>query len=171
MIGMCNSSIAMSLGLPSNNGGVSFRPAVALKLLTDVPGEILSRSDLTSAEVDSFFSQQFNSSDVTSAALDTLQLALSGLINASGEQSDSLLCMAITALKKWAEGSKSVSLSHLNNTSNGNSSILSQLMMLLSSQLQQKQWSSANHAQSAITESACALAASISSTSDYGTQS
>jgi hypothetical protein len=171
MIKICESSIAISLGGSSHHGGVVFSPAVALKLLSDIPGEVLSRADLTSAEIDSFLTLPMNSNDSTSAALETIQLALSGFMSASGEQSDSLLCMTLTALTKWTEASKSLSLSHLNEANDGNSSILSQLVTLLSSQLQQKQWSNASYAQEALIKSAHALTGSISNTSDYGTQS
>ena len=171
MISQCKTSIATSLGMSGHNGGVTFPPIVALKLLSDIPGEVASRTDLTSTDVQQFFVQPVNSIDITSAALETLQFALSGFITAGGEQSDSLLCLTLTALTKWTEGSKSASVSHLNEVGNGVSSILSQLVALLSTQLQQKQWSSAGHAQSAITESARALSASIINTSDCGTQS
>jgi hypothetical protein len=172
MIQLCKFSIGVGLGLSSHHGGVIFPPNAALKLLSDIPGEVSSRTDLTSPEIDSFLTIPINSTDATSAALETLQLALSGYISGSGEQSDSLLCLTLTALTTWTEGSKSASLSHLNEVANGNNStILSHLVVLLSSQLQQKQWSGASHAEQAMTQSAKALTASVDNPIDYGTQS
>ena len=171
MILQCKSSIAASLGMSSHNGVVPFTAVEALKLLSDIPMEIESRTDLTSADVEQFFIQPVNSIDVTSAALETLQFALNGFVTFGGESSDSLLCLALKALTKWTERSKSASVSHLNEVRSGVSSTLSQLVVLLSPQIQQKQWSSASHAQSTIIESARALSGSINNTSDCGTES
>ena len=78
MIRLCKSSICSSLGELNQYGGATFSAMVALTLLSDIPGEVASRSDLTTTELNSFLVTRFQSVDPTTAALETLQLALSG---------------------------------------------------------------------------------------------
>ncbi|KAL7521758.1 hypothetical protein ACHAWX_006439 [Stephanocyclus meneghinianus] len=172
IIRMCRSSIASGIGIAANNQNrtVAFSPMVSLKILSDIPGEVQSRTDLTCAEIESFLILPSHSMNPTSAALETLQLALNVSIGC-GEKHDSLFCLTLTALTKWTEESKSVTLSRIHDNGSATNSVLSQLVALLSSQLQQKQWSGANYAQEAITQSARALTACVANTSDYGTES
>lgn len=166
----CKASIAASLGIAANDISVEnlapFSPTVALRLLADIPVEAQSRKDMTNMGIDALM--QMPHADIT---LETLHMALSGFIGGGGEQQDALLCLTLSALTKWAEACKTFSLSRLLGSNNGNSSFLSQLVALLSSQSQQRQWSSAKHAEEAIIQSAKALTACIDNTSDYGTQS
>ena len=113
-------------------------PTVALRLLAEIPGEAKSRSDMTTEGIDAML--QMPHADVT---LDTLQMALGGYIGGGGgEAQDSLLCSTLGALAKWAEACKRVTLSRLLDSGNG-TSFVQQLVALLSSQSQQRQWSSA----------------------------
>ena len=169
----CQASIAASLGvaindLPPNNNSsttlMQFPPSVALRLLADIPQESTSRNDLTTVGIDALL--EMPHADVT---LQTLQMALSGYyMNGSGEIHDALLCSTLKALSKWAEASKNISVSRL---SGNNNTILSHLVALLSSQSQQRQWSSAGHAEKAIVTSAKALDSCIENSSDFGTGS
>jgi len=172
LISVCQSSIASSLGVAiANPATINFPASVAMKLLSDIPEEVQSRADLTTAETDAFLEMPFNGTDGASAALETLQLALSGFITSGGgEQQDAVLCLTLSTLAKWAEACKTISLSRLQDAQNG-LSILSQLVALLSNQSHQKQWSTAKYAEDAIIQSARALNFIIGNTSDFGTQS
>jgi hypothetical protein len=123
--------------------------------------------------IEALLQMPFGASTQMSAAdalLDTLHLTLSGLIN-GGE--DSLLCLTLKALRKWTESCKSITISRLVESPSSNSSgsqFLSQLVALLSSQLQQRHWSTARHAEEAIIQAANVLSACLSNTSDFCTQ-
>jgi len=167
----CKASISASLGImmPSNAtvNMPSFSPTVALRLLADIPGEAKSRNDMTTMDIDVVLLQS-----ASDAVMETLQIALSGYISGGGEQQDALLCLTLNTLTKWAEACKKVTLSSLLGSAMlGASSFLSQLVALLSSQSQQRQWSTAKHAEDAIIKSSSALNACIENTSDFGTQS
>ncbi|KAL9184475.1 hypothetical protein ACHAXT_002561 [Thalassiosira profunda] len=167
----CKASVAASLGIATETtaNATPFSPTVALRLLAELPVEAQSRKDLTNVGIDALL--QMPHSDVT---LGTMQMALSGYIagGGGGEQQDGLLCLTLGALAKWAEACKKFTLSRLLETTNGSStSILSQLVALLSSQSQQRQWASAQTAEDAIIKASKALNASIENTADFGTQS
>eukprot|EP00580_Thalassiosira_gravida_P015454 CAMPEP_0201667824 /NCGR_PEP_ID=MMETSP0494-20130426/16871_1 /ASSEMBLY_ACC=CAM_ASM_000839 /TAXON_ID=420259 /ORGANISM="Thalassiosira gravida, Strain GMp14c1" /LENGTH=1166 /DNA_ID=CAMNT_0048147977 /DNA_START=72 /DNA_END=3572 /DNA_ORIENTATION=- len=181
----CRNFIGASLGMAVNatTDMPSFSPTIALRLLADIPGEAQSRNDVTTTDIEALLqmpngipSQQgidftINGS-ATDVVMETLHMALSGYISGGGEQQDALLCLTLNALTKWAEACKKITLSRLLESSNGNAlSILEQLVALLSSQSQQRQWTSAKHAEDAIIKSARALNACIENTTDFGTQS
>jgi len=162
IIHSCKVSIGSSLGMAVDNAAnmPSFSPTIALKLLADIPGEAASRNDVTKSDIDS--SLQIT----TNPILDILHASLNGYINGGGEQQDVLLCSTLSALAKWAEANTDISLSRLLD-----SNILERLVALLSSQLQQRQWSNATHAEDAITKSASALMACIDNPSPPGSLS
>jgi hypothetical protein len=185
MIFNCKTSIALCLGtnnvtnhVVDNNTIRPFSPTVALTLLADLPGEAQSRNDLPNADTDALLQMPFDATNVSAAdaMLDTLHLSLGGFINnGGGEQQDALLCLTLKSLRKWAETCKSITISRLmesspSNNNNGNS-FLSLLVALLSSQSEQRQWSTARHAEDAIIQSANVLTACIDNTSDFCTQS
>ncbi|KAL7532240.1 hypothetical protein ACHAXR_004513, partial [Thalassiosira sp. AJA248-18] len=172
----CKASIAASLGVAINDTTAaaaaltSFPPTVALRLLADIPMEAQSRNDITNIGIDALLEMPHN------VSMETLQMALSGYIGGGGgEQQDALLCLTLNTLTKWAEACKKFTLCRLveptNNNGNNAPSILSQLVALLSSQSQQRQWSTASNAQMAIIRSAKALSLCIDNTADFGTQS
>eukprot|EP00984_Skeletonema_dohrnii_P028721 scaffold18793_cov113-Skeletonema_dohrnii-CCMP3373.AAC.5 len=184
MILNCKTSIALSLGINNgtnhvvdNNTIRPFSPTVSLILLADLPGEAQSRNDLPTADIEALLQMPFDATNMSAAdaMLDTLQLSIGGFINGGGEMQDSLLCLTLKSLRKWAETCKSITISRLMETSPSNSttgnSFLSQLVALLSSQSEQRQWSTAHHAEDVIIQSANVLTACLDNTSDFCTQS
>eukprot|EP00986_Skeletonema_menzelii_P009024 scaffold3994_cov150-Skeletonema_menzelii.AAC.3 len=180
MIHNCKTSIALSLGINHGTNQLDIRPfspTVALTLLADLPGEAQSRNDLPNTDIEALLQMPFDAANMSAAdaSLDTLQLSLGGFINGGGEVQDSLLCLTLKSLRKWAEACKSITISRLMETSSSNgtsgNSFLSQLVALLSSQSEQRQWSTARHAEKAIIQSANVLTACIDNTSDFCTQS
>ena len=180
MIHNCKTSIALSLGINHGTNQLDIRPfspTVALTLLADLPGEAQSRNDLPNTDIEALLQMPFDATNMSAAdaSLDTLQLSLGGFINGGGEVQDSLLCLTLKSLRKWAEACKSITISRLMETSSSNgtsgNSFLSQLVALLSSQSEQRQWSTARHAEKAIIQSANVLTACIDNTSDFCTQS
>ena len=179
----CKISIALSLGMNhhvvvESNTIRPFSPTVALTLLADLPGEAQSRNDLPNTDTEALLQMPFDATNMSAAdsILDTLYLSLRGFINGGGgEMQDSLLCLTLKALRTWADACESITISRLmesslSNNNNGNS-FLSQLVALLSSQSEQRQWSTARHAEDAIVQSANVLTACMDNTSDFCTQS